>query len=292
MVDRGLFTNDPQTPRVGVNAEYGDNRLTVPVPFPFRWPESRPFDRLQATNSLLFYMKGRPGDDTRVQRVLSLDQINSTARTAWTNYINDISTSRNAQPQSKLAVLNMGTKYKTGGEAAYYSEPGWSDGSAFHLYPEAARFTWMSNLSIHNAISPIGPKITPGEYSANPGVSLTAVNRGYAKILNYWGPVSTGDDLYLVVKQSKNGKGPFELVPLVKAGAIPTSFDREYIDAAGNIRYGGCWKIGKVMRQSDVRPTESMIKLICGRDGNSNEQVYKRCQHAPCIDIAVDIRTL
>lgn len=237
-------------------------------------------------------MRGRPGDDTRIQRVLSLDQINSIARGAWKTYTENTNASQlNAQTQSKLAVLKMSTKYRKDGENAYYT-PGWSDGTAFHSYPEATYFTWLSNASIHHAVSPLGAKITDAEYTPNPGISLSAVARGDAKILNYWGDVSTGDDLYLIVKQSEAGKGHFELVPMVKTGGMPTSYDREYKDTAGNIRYGTGWKIGKVMRQPAVRPTASMLKLITGRSGKPDEQIYKLCQSAPCIDIAVDIRSV
>ena len=276
----------PQINAAGPNSGSAQDRATWGVQHPWHWSEATPYHKQQAQQAAIFSIgPWRSGTDPTITKLLSLDQINRICFNSWQNHQRSAIDSMGNTP-IEVQLKNKTKKYNDFSEKLYYDSgpDGWGDFSQFGQHNLFSRFLWMSHLSIHHTARYAGPKITISGDGFVPNLACTTVTSGYAQIKNYWGNVRVGQRLYFIIRQSENGKGPFQVIPWAGFQA-PNSADLSYVDFHDEVRFGGFWFVGVVNRRPDNFPSEDERLVAAGLKIESPEKTYKIVSNCPHVDI-------
>lgn len=259
------------------------DRVTKPFPRQYQWAAPNDYQNAQPDKAALFVIgRWNQGERWDNPKLMTIDQINDTARKAWSRYNMDLNVAKPPQ------LANFNKIYQANSEDQYYQDDTWRTCTAFTTQNELSRFIWMSHLSIDMMVRFMGPILGQPQQFATRERPLTTVMSGYAEIINYWGTVFPSERLYFIVKQTQDGKGPFQLLPW-HGFSMPMSADLEYKDSLGNIRYGNSIFVGIVHRAPRQAPSQAEIMELTGQSGKSFLQVKKTVERAATLDIIASV---
>lgn len=268
------------------SSDANPERITWPVAYPFRWGDDKPFHRFQPQNALIFrvgrWKHPQPRD---IIKLATLDQVNRMCYNAWENFRTDSARPLAPGNPNEKRLVDFTTSYMTEGQDLYYNRQDWEDCSAFDQHILLSRFLWLSHKSIEHTVRCFGPKLIIGTEALVPNLSCTTVVAGHGKVSNYWGQVRAGDRLYLIIKQSGKGKGPFQLQPWFGIRA-PCSAELKYTDNLGLTRFGAFIFIGTVDRRPESYPQEQERLISAGLEPASMDKTFKMLSSLPTVDVA------
>jgi len=264
------------------NKRHALDRVTTKIPRQYLWPSPNDFHNFHNHKAVMFVFGGWvEGESADIQKCLGLDQVNYLAAEAWKKYQAELNTT------NVPSLSSYNKTYNDLGEDAYYRDPTWENCSAFFGSSNLlTRFIWMSVKSMDHMLKFIGVKITNSVENPIPQRGIATISSGYAEVINYWGNVKEHQRLYLIVKQTLEGKGPFQVIPWASADA-PTASDLKYVDSKGNVRFGFSIYVGRVNRVHYPVPSNSEILAYSGLTGKSFKDSHKVAQHASLLDIIV-----